>query len=318
MRRRPIRLKYGNTMAVTGASGLLGSSFVLAAASKWNVIGYYHGHVFKPPGVDCVPIDLNNLETIAPALNASRPDLIIHLAAYTKPDWCEDHQRETERLNVLATERLAEWAAERKVRIVFLSTDSIFDGKKGEYVERDVPRPLNVYATTKLQAEMIVRSATADHLIVRANMYGWNAQEKQSLAEWILERLLRAQQVPGFVDVIFSPLLVNTLADVILELIERQASGTYHVASADSISKYDFASSLASLFGLDASLCVKVFSKSVPFRAQRPLNTSMRPLALERDYGIEAPTVMTDLERFKELRDSGFAANLKHYCRFSL
>src|SRR5206468_3889008 len=107
--------------------------------------------------------------------------------------------------------------------------DSVFDGRRGKYSETDQPAPLNVYARSKWQAEQKVAERYPAAVIARVNIYGWNAQEKLSLAEWFLRRFAEAEYVPGFTDVIFCPILVNDLASVLLQMLERGLNGLYHV-----------------------------------------------------------------------------------------
>jgi dTDP-4-dehydrorhamnose reductase len=194
-----------------------------------------------------------------------------------------------------------------------MSTDSVFDGQSGDYQESDAPRPLNHYAASKLAAEAVVQALLPDHLIVRANIFGWNAQPKSSLAEWVLGRLEAGEQVPGFTDAVFAPLLVNTLADIMLAMLMRPASGLYHVASRNAVSKYEFALTLATVFGLPDGL-VKPTLVGTSLKTLRPRNTTLDTRKFRRDIGIALPAVSEDVQRFRLLRDTGFVDRLKAAC----
>jgi dTDP-4-dehydrorhamnose reductase len=298
---------------VTGASGLLGGNLVLAANERGlAVAGLAHHHEVRIPGVLTHRLDLTNTNLLEKLLRSLPLRWIVHGAALTNVDWCEDHPAEAHEINVAASGRLAGVARDVGARVLYVSTDAVFDGGGGGgYREEDEPNPVNVYARTKWLGERAVLEAAPDSLVVRTNLYGWNILDKASLAEWVLARLEAGEELPGFGNVVFSPLLANDLADVILELIERRATGVYHAGAADSCSKYDFARHLAQEFGLDAILVRRATLTAAGLRAPRPLNTSLDTGKLARELGRALPTVREGLRRFKGLRDRGFRERLK-------
>jgi dTDP-4-dehydrorhamnose reductase len=299
-------------MLVTGASGLLGANFCLAARTRFRIHACHRLHRFHCSGITPLSLDLRVASEVRTALDRLNPRIIAHFAAATDVNYCEDHRDEAAAANVQATGYLAEWAARNDADMLFMSTDSVFDGSRGDYLETDAPRPLNYYAATKLQAEEVVRSATPGHLIVRANIYGWNTQPKDSLAEWVLGRLGTGNRVPGFTDAIFAPLMAMTLSDIMLALLQQGRRGTYHAASADAVSKYDFALLIAQVFELDAGLIYRTSLAATPMRAVRPLNTALNCSKLRQEAGLAVPDVLQDLRRLRRLRDEGFANQLKH------
>jgi dTDP-4-dehydrorhamnose reductase len=246
-------------------------------------------------------------------LERARPEIIAHFAAATNVDRCEENPVEAAEVNVGITERLAKWAALNGAFFLFMSTDSVFDGQRGGYSETDQPRPVNRYAATKLEAEGVVQALVPEHLVVRANMYGWNAQPKKSLAEWILGLLESGQRVPGFTEIRFAPLLVNTLADTMLAMLGRNLRGLFHLASGDSLSKYEFAVVLAETFGFPRSEVIPTLAGDA-LKAKRPRNTSLDAGKLCRVLDLAPPTVLKDLQRFKTLREDGFATLLRAAC----
>jgi dTDP-4-dehydrorhamnose reductase len=298
-------------MVVTGVSGLLGATFALTAADHFAVTGLYGQHPFQLPQRCCFAVDLRSAAETRVHLDERQPQVLVHFAAATNVDRCEEHPEEAVELNVDATRRLAEWANANQCRFLLMSTDSVFDGRNGGHTEAEKPRPINCYAATKLAAEQVVRSLVPDHLIVRANIYGWNAQPKSSLGEWILGRLETGQALQGFTDVIFAPLLANTLAEILLDLLKQDAHGTIHLASRDSISKFDFAVALAEVFGFHPNRVQPTTLAGAQLRAPRPLNTALCADFAQREFRILLPTVREDLLRFKRLRDEGYPAWLK-------
>ncbi len=299
---------------ITGASGLLGASLVTRVHDLGNeVAGLYHQHPLQIPGVRTCRADLRDRRLISDLVTDLRPRTIIHCAAVTNVDWCEDHPLETERVNVEAAACLAEVAWVLKARFVYISTDSVFDGMRGNYTETDEPAPLNLYAKSKLRGEQEVLRRHPSALVVRVNIYGWNAQEKRSLAEWILGLLTAGKQVPGFTDVYFTPMLVNDLAEVLLAMLDEGMSGLYHVVGSERISKYEFARCVARTFGFDPRQVIPAALGEARLRAPRPLDTSLSTEKIAVALGRSMPDVGSGLRRFRGLQESGCAQQLKSY-----
>lgn len=298
---------------VTGASGLLGATFcALAHKRLGKVTGVYHGHPVRPDGWELVQADLREAGAAEALVERFRPSWIVHCAAQTNVDLCESQPREAERTNVLMTRLLAQAAARAGARLLFLSTDGVFDGAAGGYTEDSRPAPLNAYGRGKLAAEQAVSQTLKDGLIVRTNIYGWNARKgKLSLAEWVLDRLERGQRVPGFHDAIFSPILVNHLSEVLLDMMERKLTGLFHAAGGQACSKRDFAVKLAEVFGLDAGLVDSISVADGPLTAPRPRNASLDSRKAARALQRAMPDLESGLKDFKALRESGFAQALK-------
>ena len=305
-------MESSGPVMITGASGLLGANLLLRAQQRGkDVIAMYHRHKFVVQGVKSLQADLTDKRVVSDLLQRLRPDWIIHCAALTNVNWCEEHPADTHRVNVEMSRDLAVAAHRVGAGLVYISTDSVFDGKSGHYSEEDAPAPVNVYAESKSAGEEAVRSELERSLIVRTNIYGWNMQEKQSLAEWILNRLESSQPVPSFYDVVFTPILVNDLSDSILDMIERQLKGLYHVAGTQPCSKYEFASRLADVFGLQNQLVQPVSIGDSLLKAPRPRNTSLQTSKVSQALGKAMPDLNSGLRRFKALRDSGFTTQLK-------
>jgi len=183
----------------------------------------------------------------------------------------------------------------------------------GNYSESDTPAPVNVYAESKLAGEEVIRATSEKNLVIRTNIYGWNFQNKMSLAEWILERLRSDQEVPGFTDVIISPILVNDLSRTIFDMMELNLTGIFHVAGSQSCSKYEFAVELADVFGFDSSLVRPISIDDSHLEAPRPKNTSLQTAKIRRTLTYPLPDVRSGLERFRKLSDSGFVTKLKAF-----
>lgn len=297
---------------VTGASGLLGANLTLVAVDAGcETAAIFHNHAVTLAGAQTMGADLTDPEAALDAMRRFRPQWVVHCAALVDVDVCEARPDEATRSNVDMTRNVAVAAHRFGAGLVYVSTDSVFDGTTGGYREEDRPAPVNAYARSKLQGEAAAAEGHGHPLIVRTTMYGWNATQKVGLAEWILQRLESAQHVPGFRDVLFTPLLANDLSVLILRMVEKGLTGLYHVAGSEVCSKHDFARAVARVFGLDEGLVDAASIEDSDLSAPRPANTSLRTEKIVRALGLSMPDVSSGLHRFRELRESGFSDRLK-------
>lgn len=297
-------------LLVTGASGLLGANFMLEAVEKHDVVGLYHIHPIKHERVRTVQAHLNSQGSVKRLIEAVCPEWIINCAAATNLDLCEERQDWAFRLNRDLPGWVAQEAQAFGARLVHISTDAVFDGEKGNYKESDAPAPISVYGESKLAGELAVTSANPEALIVRTNIYGWNAQPKQSLAEFFLARLEIGEQCPGFMDAFITPILVNDLATMILKMLEEGFHGIHHVSGGECLSKYDFGILVAEVFGLNKELVVPSSVAKANLKAPRSkmlcLDCSKTSQALQETL----PSVVEGLSRLKNLRENGYRARL--------
>lgn len=299
-------------LVITGASGLLGANLVLHARERGiDVVAVSHRAKLRALGLRSMQVDLAEPGAAEDHLRDPRPDWIVHCAAATNVDWCEAHPEDAYRLNAEMPRHLARFARACGARLVYISTDSVFDGTRGGYAEMDREAPVNEYSRSKLAGEIAIREELRERcLVVRTNFYGWNMQPKESLAEWILHRLEAGQEVTGFTDVVFTPISVNDLGDAILDMIDRGLSDVYHVAGSEATSKYDFAVQLAEVFGLNTGSVRPGSVRNSHLRAPRPLDTSLATDKITLTLGRPMPDVRSGLLRFRELRVSGFVERL--------
>ncbi len=238
--------------------------------------------------------DLTDAAFVDRLLDTVKPGLIIHTAALVDVNACEADPATAYRVHVQASRRLARYGA----RIVYISTDSVFNGQKGSYSENDLPDPLNHYAASKLLGEYAVQSANRDSLIVRTNIYGFNCPLGKSLVEWALKQLLDGKPIKGFTDIRFNAIYTHCLAEVILRFGSSQMTGLVNVASADSVSKYEFLRLLANAFGIDEALIEPCAATEAAFTVPRPRDSTL-DVHRALDY-VRLPTIREGIERLKE------------------
>lgn len=220
---------------ITGAGGLIGNYLVQTArdhAPEWNIVPLTRGR-----------LDLLDFAAVRRAFREDRPRLVIHCAALSRSTECQARPDLARRLNVDATALLAELAAE--VAFVFFSTDLVFDGRKGHYVETDPVGPLSVYAQTKAAAESIVL-ANPRHTVVRTSLNGGTSPRGDRGFNEELRRAWQAgRQVTLFTDEFRSPLPAVVTARAVWELVRANRPGLYHLAGAERLSRWQIGQLLA-------------------------------------------------------------------------
>jgi len=284
---------------ITGASGLLGG----ALTAEYEAMG-----LPVIPLYGTAAADLTDPQVVEVLMERHRPAAVIHCAALTDVDYCELHPPAAWQTNVEVTGQVAACCTVFGARFAYISTDAVFDGSHGNWRETDSPSPCNIYARSKLEGENAARRECPGALILRTNIYGWHTHRKPSrkpsLAEWILERLEAGLEVPGFTDVLFSPILVNHLAAPILDLLRDGYTGIFHLGGSWSGSKYEFACRLAETFEFDRSEILPAKLEGASLQATRPLDTSLDIRKVSRVLNTRTPGLDEGLRRFRILRTS--------------
>jgi dTDP-4-dehydrorhamnose reductase len=289
-----------NNTLITGASGLLGSNLVRHYASISNCTGWYSSNQISIDGAILDRVDLTDHRAVETALQRTQPDLIIHCAAASDVDWCEQHPDQAKAINVDATKFMVEQSIKHGSKFIFVSSPFIFDGIAGHYRESDLPGPLNSYATGKVIAEEYVTDIDSNSLIVRACFFGHSPAGNHSLLEWVLGTAANAVEVPGFTDSYFSPISVLDFADALDAAIADDTSGILHLGSSNAVSKYEFARMVLATYGFDAKLLSPITVAEADLNANRPRNTSLDVSLLQKIWKKTAPTVTRGIERFAD------------------
>ncbi len=206
------------------------------------------------------------------------PDVIIHLAAITDSGYCEEIPEEAYWINTLGTDSLAAAADHVEARFIYASTDMVFKGDRSWYSENDEADPLSTYGVTKVAGEQVVRKLVSNHCIARiALAYGFTLNSSNCFTETMIREMRQGRAVRLFEDEYRTPIYVENLCDVLLELAERDdLRGIYHIAGPDRLSRSQLGWKVCDLFGFDRDLVVpvKVDELSLPY--PRPKDCSLK------------------------------------------
>jgi dTDP-4-dehydrorhamnose reductase len=265
---------------VTGANGLLGQYLVKQLLEKgYEVIATGKGKCrlpFKSPEkLRYFEIDLTKDEAIFNVIETEKPEIIVHAAAMTQVDDCELNQDACFDINVHATANLLVSAEQVSAFFIYISSDFVFDGNKGHYLEEDALNPVNWYGFTKMQAESTVEISEVPWAIVRTCLvYGNNLTGSRSnIISWVKESLEQGKEIKVVSDQVRTPTYVEDLAIAIEKIIRQRATGIFHVSGKDVLTPYEMALATAAHFDLPAALIKKVDASVFSQPARRPLRT---------------------------------------------
>jgi dTDP-4-dehydrorhamnose reductase len=258
---------------VIGASGQVGHHLFGALVRKGqSAVGTCNTH--PEPGL--VPLDLRDRDSVLSLVSHVAPEVVFLAASCANVDYCELNPEPTYRINVEGAKHVTDAVRRVGARLVFFSSDYVFDGSAGPYSEDEPASPISEYGKQKLIGEHLVALHVEDHLIVRTTVvYGWEPQAKN-----FVQRLLRSLrernriQVPG--DQLGTPTYAPNLAEAVVELARLPIKGVVNVAGPTLASRYEFAVSVAQAFRLDPTLIEKVPTALLQQPARRPLRGGLQ------------------------------------------
>jgi len=300
-------------LLITGASGLLGINLALEAIHRHKVLGVDRGRLKSTP-FQVLQADLFQTDTIDFIVESTRPDWLVNCAALANLEECEQYPERARLLNTDMPGELAKICAQRRIHLVHISTDAVFDGEKKDlYTEEDEPYPLGTYSQTKLNGERAVQSANSEAIIARVNFYGWSLNGMRSLGELFVNNLSAGKHMNGFTDVVFCPMFVNHTAQILLSMLEKDLSGLYHVVGPQAMSKYQFGIEIARKFGLRESQIDPKSVLSSELTARRAHNLRLSTHKLSTDLGYELPRFSTGLDEFYTQYQQGYPQKIRSY-----
>lgn len=274
---------------VTGVKGQLGYDVVKDLEKR--------GH--QPIGVDRDEMDLMDNEAIRTFIMNLKPEAIIHCAAYTAVDKAEEEVETCYQINAESVKVISECAKELDVKLIYISTDYVFDGtKEGEYVETDVPNPINVYGASKLKGEQYVQTLLEKYYIVRISwVFGVNGNNFIKT----MRRLGSERDELNIInDQVGSPTYTADLAPLLVDMMETDKYGIYHATNEETCSWYEFANEIFKQSGIEVKTN-PITTDQYPTAAKRPMNSRMSKAKLKANGFNLLPTWQEALAHYLKL-----------------
>ena len=251
---------------VMGASGFIGSRVAACLSQVWITVGTWHtNQAISVEGCVWQQLDIRKrhavLNLIAERL---KPKVVIHIAGTKDIEFCQANPEEAWRLHVEGTNNVVDACKKIDARVVYISTDCVFNGRKERYVESDATGPFNTYGATKLAGERIVLDSDLKSLIIRTSLlFGWSLPGQASnYVIQVLKSLKERGSVEAATNLYNTPALVDFAAEIIAKLAMDSSVGIIHLAGKDRVSRYEFAQLVARVSGLEESRVIPVFDRT--------------------------------------------------------
>jgi len=265
-------------LIITGAGGLLGTDLVTVLSRRHDVV----------PVTGRRQLDLTDLQGVFELVGRVRPDVVVHAAGWRDVDACERDPAKACRINVVSARNVSLAARRSGAAVVYISSDTVFDGTKAPYHEFSDPNPINVYGSTKLQAERVIQALTRDYYIVRMPLlFGLGGKPADNVIRRTIDRLDAGEEVRASSDQVCGPTSTVDAAEALEALIESGCYGVYHVSNAGEASVADFLMEVARQVGQDPDRIRPITSADLRRPASRPLHTTLASICLKDAIGTE-------------------------------
>ncbi len=281
---------------LTGAYGQVGTALRRIYTNKTN-FNLILSSLTVPVGNPGISLDVRNKVSINEIFKSLDIDIIIHLAAMTNVDECEKYPQKASEININGTRNLCE---NFNGYFVYASTDYVFDGKNGPYTENNAVKPINIYGSTKLEAEKIVLGKSGDNLIIRSNVIYDYSRSKANFLNWIIDSLKSKTKINVVNDQYNNPTSADSLALAIYKSIEKNINGVVHWADEELMNRYEFSIRIAKTFGLDESLINPISTNELNQIAKRPLKSGLVSKFLSRKIKIKPLKLDNSLSDIKK------------------
>ncbi|MHA1618753.1 MAG: SDR family oxidoreductase [Promethearchaeota archaeon] len=282
---------------IIGANGFLGRKLL----SRFKTTHKVYGADIKLNGIlpqfNPILIDITDEKAVLDLFSDIQPDLTILTAAITNVDLCEDNPEVVRKVNSEGPLFVARAVKSIKGRMIHISTDFIFDGTTGDYVETDHPNPKGIYAQTKRDGERNVVNTDIPSVICRSSiLHGWpDADQPDNFFSWAYKQLKQKKTLTIIDGQITTPTLVDDLVEFLFGVSDFQKSEIYHTSGPEPISKYKFITKLAEVFQFDLALVQKV--SSFAQKAPRPENSSLNTQKIQK-LGIHSFKAISESFQF--------------------
>lgn len=289
------------TVLIIGASGFLGKELykVFKLDNKYQTYGTYS----KNNILDFEYLDVTNLDNINNIFQKIKPDIVIITMALTNVEYCEVNRKEAYNINVGGIKNLSKISKIYDCKVVYVSTEYVFDGNDGPYDETYDEAPINYYGKTKFEGEKIIQSEIKEYMIARTTVvYGWDLDSKNFIMQFI-KNLSQNKTMKIPTDQISSPTYCPNLAKMIKESCDKGITGIFNMVGSNVMDRYNFALKAAEILDLNQELLIPIETKTLGQIAKRPLNAGLKVDKISKILYNKPISVSQGLIKVKKLYD---------------
>jgi dTDP-4-dehydrorhamnose reductase len=263
------------TLLITGASGFLGWNLCRVAGSKWHTFGTFFSHSLAIPGITMIRVDLRVVGQLKALFKKVKPDAVVHTAALTDPNFCQDNPLESYKINVETAVNLSGLCSERRIPCIFTSSDLIFNGLDPPYREEDTPSPVSVYGEHKVLAEEGMKACYPPTVICRLPlMFGDPGPAANSFIQPLIKKMESGDRIHLFTDEYRTPVSGKDAADGIM-LALNELPSRLHLGGIERVSRYEFGRVLSNVLDLGRVNLNPCRQKDLDMSAPRPHDVSL-------------------------------------------
>lgn len=286
----------------TGITGLLGKYFLKNRKKGYEIIGVGNKNIHLNSG-NIFKIDITDKKLVSDFIKKINPEIIVHAASLGNVDYCEMHPDEAYQVNIEGTRNIVKAAKKINAKVIFISSNAIYDGSNPLYDEKSKPNPIDIYGKTKMEGEKLVTKSGLRYVILRLiTMYGWPPRKgRGNPVTWIIENLKKGQRVKVVNDIYNNHLWAGQATDAIWAVINKNITNDlFNIAGKDSLNRFDLALNTAKAFNLDTSLISAVSSDFFKNIAKRPKDTCFNTGKMEKVLGIKPLSINKGLQLMKQ------------------
>jgi len=287
-------------LLVLGGSGFVGNYLINILKEDFQLCITHYGNKTLE---DSVKLDIRNSEAVEKIFQRFKPDFVVNLCAiYKNLDFCEQNKKLVLAVNGNSLKLISKLANRYDSLLIQLSTDFVFDGKKGNYKENDEPDPINYYGFSKVEGEKNIKEISNKFSIIRTSMvYGYN-NIKQTLPDWILNEVENKKEIKLIADQFTTPTYIENLCKMIKEIIEIKCEGIIHLAGPQKLSRFEFAKKLLTLTEIENNYLIPVNLSEFTFSMKMPKDSSLNTEKASKILKQKPEDVEQSLIKYLEMR----------------
>lgn len=287
---------------VFGSNGMLGQRLIdYLSSQKVELLASSFEDFSYNKNVDYKQCDITDRNKTKNLIFEFCPDFIINAAAYTNVDKSETERETAWKVNVKAVEYMAESARILDSHIIHISSDYIFDGENGPYLENASPNPIGYYGRTKLASENVLKLYAVKNTIIRTNvLYGPTHFGRPDFVKWVIDSLKNKNQIRIVTDQINNPTFIDDLVKAIVRILEISKEGTFNIGGQEFLSRFDFTLRIADYFNLDKSLIMPILTKDLNQPARRPLKSGLITIKAQSELGYRPHSIEETFQIIKK------------------
>ena len=253
---------------ITGGSGLLGEFLNLKLSQNHKILSAYNNNEGICKNFNSIKLDIGNQDALGQVFTDFRPDVVIHTAAYSRPEICDKLSRnEVYRINVEATIQIAKLCSANNAKLIFTSTDLVYDGRQGQMLGENARlNPVSLYAESKLMAERGIMEIFSNYVILRTSLlYGISKNESVNNFQMMYNNFKNGKPARLFYDQFRTPLSLINASEIIFEITEKNITNEIiNFAGNERVSRVELGKKLCDVAGFDKSLIEEISMDDIP------------------------------------------------------